>query len=121
MMAMPQGARGAYATLTAHEETRVVRIACIGPAAIVAALVALLAAPHLAAQQPPPPHPDFTGIWQGMKTAAGNIQDHQASKDGPAGVSVVDGNDIPYQPWALAKKRENFENRATADPESKCY
>jgi hypothetical protein len=26
-----------------------------------------------------------------------------------------------YQPWAAAKKKENFENRATADPESKCY
>ena len=26
----------------------------------------------------------------------------------------------PYQPWALAKKRENFENRRTADPETKC-
>jgi hypothetical protein len=56
-----------------------------------------------------------------MNTAAWNIQDHQASKDVPAGMAVVEGNDIPYQPWALAKRRENFENRATADPETKCY
>ena len=39
----------------------------------------------------------------------------------PAGQGVVEGNEIPYQPWALAKKQENFENRATADPETKCY
>jgi hypothetical protein len=52
---------------------------------------------------------------------------------GPAGQSVVEGNDIPYQPWALAKKRENFDQRMTVDvskderwhdtgdPEVKCY
>ena len=31
------------------------------------------------------------------------------------------GNEIPYKPEALAKKRQNYANRATADPESKCY
>ncbi len=39
----------------------------------------------------------------------------------PAGSSVVEGDVIPYQPWAAAKKRENFEQRATADPLSQCY
>ena len=39
----------------------------------------------------------------------------------PAGQGVVEGNEIPYQPWALAKKQENFRNRATADPEEKCF
>ena len=33
----------------------------------------------------------------------------------PAGQGVVEGNEIPYQPWALAKKQENFKNRLTAD------
>jgi len=33
----------------------------------------------------------------------------------------VIGNEIPYKPEALARKRQNYENRATADPESKCY
>jgi len=33
----------------------------------------------------------------------------------------VDGNELPYQPAALAKKRANFESRATADPETKGY
>ncbi len=38
-----------------------------------------------------------------------------------AGRSVVAGNEIPYQPWAAAKKAENFQNRQTADPLAKCY
>ena len=31
------------------------------------------------------------------------------------------GAGIPYQPWAAAKKAQNFRNRQTADPLSKCY
>jgi len=33
----------------------------------------------------------------------------------------VEGNEIPYQPWALAKKQENLARRLTADPEAQCY
>ncbi len=52
---------------------------------------------------------------------------------GPAGQSIVEGGDIPYQPSALAKKKQNFENRMKVDvskdmtwhdlgdPEMKCY
>jgi hypothetical protein len=65
--------------------------------------------------------PDLSGIWQVMNTAAWDIQDHTAQKGVPPGVGVVVGNEIPYKPEALAKKRENYANRATADPESKCY
>jgi hypothetical protein len=65
--------------------------------------------------------PNFSGIWQVMNTADWDLQDHQARKDAPAGQGVVEGNEIPYQPWALAKKKENFENRASADPLTKCY
>ena len=65
--------------------------------------------------------PDLSGLWQVMNTAAWNIQDHTAQKGVPAGVGVVVGNEIPYKPEALAKKRDNYANRATADPESKCY
>ena len=36
----------------------------------------------------------------------------------PAGQGVVEGGAIPYQPWALAKRQENFANRATLDPET---
>jgi len=65
--------------------------------------------------------PNLQGIWQALSPAAWDIQDHQARLGVPAGQGVVDGNDIPYQPWALAKKRENFANRLTADPETKGF
>ena len=39
----------------------------------------------------------------------------------PAGESVVDGNEIPYQPWAAAKKKENAEHWLERDPELKCF
>jgi len=65
--------------------------------------------------------PDLSGIWQVMNAAAWDIQDHAARKGVPAGIGVVIGNEIPYKPEALARKRRNYENRATADPESKCY
>jgi hypothetical protein len=65
--------------------------------------------------------PDLTGIWQAVTTANWNIQAHPAEHGVPAGLGVVDGDEIPYQPWAAAKKRDNFASRATADPESKCH
>jgi len=65
--------------------------------------------------------PDFSGIWQVTNTAAWDIQAHAAQKGVPGGPGVVEGNEIPYQPWALAKKKENYERRATLDPEAKCY
>jgi hypothetical protein len=39
----------------------------------------------------------------------------------PAGDGVVEGNEIPYQPWAAEKKRENAELWLERDPEIKCY
>ena len=65
--------------------------------------------------------PDLSGVWQAVNTAAWDIQPHVAQKDVPAGLGVVEGDEIPYQPWAAAKKKENFAARATADPEAKCY
>src|SRR5438105_6118656 len=88
-------------------------------------------------------HSDLNGVWQALVTANWNIQDHDAQPGvhpelmgaygaGPAGQSVVEGGEIPYQPWALAKKKENFEKRFVRvqydevrvippDPEAKCY
>src|SRR5215470_17893692 len=74
---------------------------------------------------------DLSGIWQALNTANWDIQEH-AARAGvvvalgaagavPAGLGVVEGDEIPYLPAALAKKKENFENRLTADPEIKCY
>ena len=65
--------------------------------------------------------PDLQGVWQVLNTAAWDIQNHSARLGVPAGQGVVEGNDIPYQVWAAAKKKENFENRLTADPVARCY
>jgi hypothetical protein len=77
----------------------------------------------------PDGRPDFSGIWQVLNTAAWNIQDQNAAPGPhnapwlgiPAGRGVVEGNEIPYQPWALARKEENYKNRLTRDPEVNCY
>ena len=63
----------------------------------------------------PDGRPDLNGVWQVLTTASWDIQDHPAQLGVPAGQGVVEGNEIPYQPWALAKKQENFKNRLTAD------
>jgi hypothetical protein len=74
--------------------------------------------------------PNLSGIWQVMNEANWDIQAH-AARPGPpqfgalfsepAGLGVVEGNEIPYQPWALEKKKENFAKRWQLDPEAKCY
>ena len=66
--------------------------------------------------------PDFSGIWQALNAAAWDIQDHSGELGLPPGQGVVEGNEIPYQPWAAAKKQENFARRKTADPtEVNCF
>ena len=65
--------------------------------------------------------PDLEGIWQALNTAAWDIEDHSARWGIPAGQGVVEGGQIPYQPWALAQKQKNFANRATADPDTRCF
>jgi hypothetical protein len=65
--------------------------------------------------------PNLEGIWQVRSRAAYDLEDHAARNGMPAGRSVVDGGVIPYQPWAAAKKRENFARRAMADPIAECY
>lgn len=89
------------------------------------------------------PNPDLNGIWQAFTTANWDLELHGAALSAfpqllgaigaePAGQGVVVGNKIPYQPWAEAKKKENFEkrfsrptdrisNETTGDPEAKCY
>jgi hypothetical protein len=65
--------------------------------------------------------PDLNGIWQVLGTAHWNIEAHSASEGVPAGFGVVEGGTIPYQPWALARRNENFQNRLVADPLRQCY
>jgi hypothetical protein len=75
--------------------------------------------------------PNLNGIWQANNTANWDIQDHAAKRGPvlalgaafsvPGGLGIVEGNEIPYKPEALAKKRENAANWLTGDPEIKCF
>ena len=75
--------------------------------------------------------PNLNGIWQTMGSAHWDLENHPARSGPvlelgaigaiPAGVSVVEGEEIPYQPWAVAKKKENYEHWLTRDPEVNCY
>ena len=90
--------------------------------------------PNTQAQTPPKliaGRPNLNGIWQALNTANWDIEGH-AAQPGlivalgaagavPAGLGVVEGDEIPYLPEAAKKKKLNFDNRLTADPEIKCY
>ena len=93
-----------------------------------AAAVALvcIAAIHSAAQVSTVPRTregrlNLQGIWQALNSAAWDLQDHHARLGVPAGQGVVVGREIPYQPWALARKQDNAAHAATADPDTKGY
>ncbi len=101
--------------------------------------------PQPQAPQPIAGRPNLNGIWQAINEANYDIQSHMARpslalRPGPMGpvpvvetlylgavasvppgVGVVDGDELPYQPWALEQKRKNQENWLTLDPEIKCY
>jgi hypothetical protein len=89
--------------------------------------------------------PDLNGIWQALNEANYDVEMHMARpamalRAGPygplpaaqvvalgavgavpPGAGVIEGDAIPYQPWAAARKKENQENWLTRDPEVKCY
>ena len=90
--------------------------------------------------------PDFSGIWEANNTANWDLLTHQArpmvAQPGflpntvvlaapvlalgslgwvPGGLGVVEGDEIPYQPWAAARKKENEEHWIDRDPELKCF
>jgi hypothetical protein len=83
------------------------------------------------AARTPDGKPNMNGIWQALNTANWDIQDH-AAKPGPVvalgasfsvpgGLGIVEGNDIPYRPEMLAKKKANGDKWLTEDPEVKCF
>jgi hypothetical protein len=89
--------------------------------------------------------PNLSGVWQALNEANYDIQAHVARPalavtPGPLGpvpaapvlalgaiggipasLGVVEGGELPYQPWAAAKKKENFDNVLARDPEIRCY
>src|SRR5688500_6973971 len=87
-------------------------------------LTALVTAAAASAQplpRTPDGKPDLQGIWQVRNRAAYGLEHHDAKHLMPAGPSVVDGGEIPYLPAAREQQRQNFENRAAADPLNSCY
>ena len=98
--------------------------------ALTASVMVVAAIAIAGAQSYAPPRttfgqPDLQGIWQVLNTSAAfDLEPHTATWGVPAGLGVIvdpPGGMIPYQPWALAKKKENFQNRETADPLAKCF
>jgi hypothetical protein len=92
-------------------------------------------------------HPNFSGIWQALNEANWDLEAH-AARPGmvtqvgvhpdaivpaapvlalgavgsvPGSIGVVEGGQIPYQPWALAEKKDNAEHWLERDPEVKCF
>lgn len=108
---------------------------------ILAVTAAAQAPTYKAARLAGTDRPNLDGLWQALTEANWDIQAHAAQPGPPqfgalyaepAGPGIVEGNEIPYQPWAMAKKKENFEKRLTRvntdgvrmeplDPEAKCY
>jgi hypothetical protein len=110
------------------------QVFCTSVLLVVSAAATFISAQSSSAKPYSPPKttlgkPDLQGVWQALTTAAWDIQDHPGQlfpglppRFGvPAGQGVVEGNEIPYQPWALGQKQKNYENRMTADPEARCY
>jgi hypothetical protein len=97
----------------------------------VAAIPAAGQAGAYQAPRRPDGKPDLNGIWQALNTANWDLQAHAAQPSlvvalgavgaEPGGTGVVEGGLIPYLPGAIAQKKQNYENRLTADPEIKCY
>src|SRR5215469_8120039 len=113
-------------------------------------LVTQSAAPASAAGPDTPPRlggkPDFNSNWEANNTANWDLQNHDArpmvAQQGltpnsvvlaapvlalgsigwvPGGMGVVEGDVIPYQPWAAARKKENQDHWIDRDPEIKCF
>ncbi len=96
---------------------------------ITVALLALPAAGQV--RRTPDGKPNLNGIWQVLTTANWDLQGHAAAAGPmiplgaigamPPGQGVVEGEEIPYKPEALATKKANFADRLKLDPEVKCY
>jgi hypothetical protein len=108
----------------------------IGTTLIWAALGCSVGAMSAAAESPQVPRTaqglaDFNGIWQALNEAnwgleagaasAGPVQELGAAYAAPPRLGVVEGGEIPYQPWAAEQRDENFEHRLERDPEIRCF
>jgi hypothetical protein len=99
----------------------IVLCAVTASAAVIAGQAARPATPAYKPPKTADGQPDLQGIWQVRNTANWDIQSHGSGYRIPSGLGVVEGETIPYQPWAAEKKQQNFKNRLTDDPVEKCY
>jgi len=82
-------------------------------------------------ERAPDGRPKLDGIWQALVPANWDIRPHAAragpldalgaSGAVPPGLGIVDGDQIPYQPWALEQQRANEQNQLAEDPEVRCF
>jgi hypothetical protein len=123
----------------------IVAAAAAGAVLAVAAMPVASQAPAVRPPRMSDGKPDLNVIWQALNEAHYDIQAHmarpamalRAGPHGPVpappvlalgavgsvppGLGVVEGDEIPYQPWALAKRKEHQEKWLTSDPEITCY
>ncbi|MEO2176734.1 MAG: hypothetical protein ABGY96_21880 [bacterium] len=76
-------------------------------------------------------NPDLNGVWQTIGSAHFNLEAHAASMGPvpqmggiggiPAGLSVVEGGEIPYRPWAREQQQKNKADWLNNDPAVKCF
>ncbi len=103
----------------------------VATAGVLAVTAATAQAPEYRAPRAPDGNPDLNGIWQALNTAHWDIEPHAAGPGVvrelgalsavPGGLGVVEGDEIPYRPEALAKRNENRANLLELDPVIKCY
>jgi hypothetical protein len=104
-----------------RSSAHVVRVASL---AIALGLRVVIAAPPVDSASIPRTddgRPSLQGIWQARGRAEYDLESHDARLGMPASRGVVEGDQIPYQPWAKAKRAENLASRQTSDPLAKCY
>jgi hypothetical protein len=107
--------------------TRLLRCTAVRTVGIVVAMSIVMAAVGLAqdrrstVRRTADGRPDLNGVWQVVNAASWNLEAHSAGPGIPAGLSVVEGGTIPYQPWALVQRDKNRASAATADPLGECF
>jgi hypothetical protein len=126
--------------------TRLVGVAVVGVAGLLAVNAGSVTGQSRTAAQPE--RPNLNGIWQALNEANYDLEPHPSRSamatrqepypvttdipapavvafgavgSVPGGLGVVEGGSIPYRPEALVKKRDNQKNWLERDPEIRCY
>jgi hypothetical protein len=98
---------------------------------LTAAGASVASAQDYRAPRTPDGKPDLNGVWQALGSAHWDLEAH-AARPGPvlqmgalgaipAGLGIVEGGEIPYQPEARTKRDANRAKWLELDPAVKCY